>query len=322
MGACGSVGVPHDHHSWVQSAKDKRYENENEENRQYLERLFAGTKPLCDFSENLLDELYYKSKERKFTPGECVYSKGQVAHAFYIVMTGNVITDDSNGTIVSAGEMFGQMEIIENFKCLRTMRAGKKGCTLRQIRRVDFDAALEKKNSVLQTNVFKVLMETPVFSGLSERELMALKDQLHLKTFAPGEVIIKKGDTRVDEMYIIEDGAVIVTDFAGTIQSALDMSIFGLMNHGLGPKKTATLEKRGYFGEGFCLQDHCILFHSSLPRNLTPPPPPPPRNPPISHRRGGTVGRGHRCLGRGRQVAPTRSQCDGRTGWLLLPHSL
>ncbi|NDC43199.1 MAG: cyclic nucleotide-binding domain-containing protein [Chitinophagia bacterium] len=188
------------------------------------------TDPFNDLPEGLVDELYYKSELVEYKGRQSVYERRGIADAFYIVIKGSVLGDDG-AAASGVGVLFGHTEIVQENPRTRTMTAGRGGATLRRVFADDYRAAVEKRQALLQTNAYRVLQETPVFSGMTSRELMHLKDLVYVKSFAPREVIIQRGSTSADEMYIIESGAAIVSDYAdeSNQQSLISKATGGLI---------------------------------------------------------------------------------------------
>jgi CRP-like cAMP-binding protein len=218
---------------------------ELESQRRGFLKAIENIEPFNEMSDRLVDELFAKSVVLDFAPYATVYNQRDKATAIFILVKGAVTSAD--GVTSLANGVFGHVEVIEGFHRVKTMIAGRPGATLRKINADDLNAAIEKQTSVTATKAFRVLRETPVFSGMSERELLHLKDQLYSKTFEPGAVIIRKGDMNADEMYIIESGSAVVSDYSE--ETDLLQTVTGGLVATRAADKEIILKSRGYFGE-------------------------------------------------------------------------
>ena len=218
---------------------------ELESQRRGFLKAIENIEPFNEMSDRLVDELFAKSVVLDFAPYATVYNQRDKATAIFILVKGAVTSAD--GVTSLANGVFGHVEVIEGFHRVKTMIAGRPGATLRKINADDLNAAIEKQTSVTATKAFRVLRETPVFSGMSERELLHLKDQLYSKTFEPGAVIIRKGDMNADEMYIIESGSAVVSDYSE--ETDLLQTVTGGLVTTRAADKEIILKSRGYFGE-------------------------------------------------------------------------
>ena len=249
MGGCASSGsVTLAASAASRAAKADAREKERE--RERFQNLLGSIEPFSELSEGLIDELFYKSERVEVVAKQAVYKRKEAADALYMVLRGAVVSDD-NLDRVKADEVFGHYEIIEGVYRQKTMKAERGGATLRKVYGMDYSSAVDKRRALLQTNAYRVLCETPVFAGLSERELMHLKNLVLLKSCAPGEVIIQRGSTSADEMYIIESGSAVVSDYA---DASSDPTLLGLIPLTILPKEI-TLAAPGYFGEEALLCD-------------------------------------------------------------------
>jgi len=242
MGACTSRAIGSRKAPVLVNVDTKEMEAQR---RGFLKAL-ENIEPFNEMSDRLVDELFAKSVVLDFAPYATVYNQRDKATAIYIVVKGAVTSADG-ATSLEANNVFGYTEVVERFHRVKTMRAGRPGATLRKINADDFNAAIEKQSSVTATKAFRVLRETPVFSGMSERELLHLKDQLYTKTFEPGAVIIRKGDLNADEMYIIESGAAVVSDYSD--ETDLLQTVTAGLVAARAADKEIILKSRGYFGE-------------------------------------------------------------------------
>jgi len=197
-----------------------------------------------------------------------VYKKKEVPDGIYFVVLGSIVSDGGGDNVFKEGQVFGQSELLMPGMTRQFgMRASRGGATTRKVSMEDIYAALEKKDALLQTDAFRVLQQTPVFSGLGDRELLHLKELLFVRRFSPSETIITRGSTKSDEMYIIESGGVVVTDYADD----KDQSLFLKAASGILPAftvlpKEIIMESQGYFGEEALLVDTDNLEVGERPR--------------------------------------------------------
>ncbi len=82
-------------------------------------------------------------------------------------------------------------------------------------------------------NIFTILKQVPIFSDLSDRELVEIEKILHKRKYKEGEPVIRKGDPGLG-MYIIVKGSVDIIDkekkaSQKTLASLHDGSFFGDM---------------------------------------------------------------------------------------------
>ena len=266
MGGCASCGSQAKGGDFVENIR--RESRSNDRQRDLFHTALNLVEPFEEMSEGLCDELFYKSVLCHYKSGQMVYKKKAVPDGLYFVVLGSIVSDGGGDNVFKEGQVFGQSELLMPGMTRQFgMRASRGGATTRKVSMEDIYAALEKKDALLQTDAFRVLQQTPVFSGLGDRELLHLKELLFVRRFSPSETIITRGSTKSDEMFIIESGGVVVTDYADD----KDQSLFLKAASGILPAftvlpKEIRMESQGYFGEEALLVDTDNLEVGERPR--------------------------------------------------------
>ena len=149
-----------------------------------------------------------------------VVLQGEPGDSFYIIVSGKmrVVIEDTYGVertvaILSVGDCFGEIALLENIPRTATVMA-MTSASLLKLERRHFDrflAALpiEKNRITDQIRHGKLLMSIPLFSYLSPEQFSFLITRSSVELFAKGEVIFGQGDYG-DKMYIIKDGQVTI----------------------------------------------------------------------------------------------------------------
>jgi CRP-like cAMP-binding protein len=152
-----------------------------------------------------------------YVAGRKIILLGTVADSFYIILSGKtrVVITNTYGeerlvNVLSAGDCFGEIALIENVPCTATVIAASPLSLLKLERRHfdEFLAALplERKRITDLIRHGKLLMSIPLFTYLSPDQLSFLIEHCKVESFKKDEVIFRQGDPG-DKFYIIKEGA-------------------------------------------------------------------------------------------------------------------
>ena len=136
--------------------------------------------------------------------------------------------------MLSAGDCFGEIALIENIPRTATVIAASQVSLLKLERRHfdEFLAALpmERKRITDSIRHGKLLMSIPLFTYLSPDQLCYLIEHCVVESFKKDDVIFKQGD-RGDKFYIIKEGLVAISRIENdtlVLQKTLEKgSVFG-----------------------------------------------------------------------------------------------
>ncbi|KAL7532503.1 hypothetical protein ACHAXR_009650 [Thalassiosira sp. AJA248-18] len=150
--------------------------------------------------------------------GDVIISQGDDGDNFYIIDSGTVevfiqSSDTSERNLVKtceAGDAFGELAIMYNAP--RAASCISKGdVRLWALDRVSFNVILMKTTMAKRKSMTNILFKIPVFSQLTEYELLTIADTLQEETFKDKDIICNQGDTRCDRFYLVSEGTAVCT---------------------------------------------------------------------------------------------------------------
>ena len=175
----------------------------------------ANLPPQQQLMGTMAKTMYTTSTLRFFREKEVICTAKSTSDA-YVVLQGTVVQDPIKGqsmfTTLGINSIFGLSEMCRDTKMAATLRAGPAGCLLRVLRRLDYSRALDQRNFLVSQSAFKLLVASPICAGLTESDVLLLRESMTVKTFGPNEKIFTKHKQGPDEIYVVETGAVVVTD--------------------------------------------------------------------------------------------------------------
>ena len=184
--------------------------------------------------------------------GEVIINQGDKGDNFYCIEEGivNVFIDSHDIAggrklmkTCASGDSFGELALMYNAPRAATCIASG-NVRLWALDRVSFNLILRKTTIDKRKSMKDFLMKIPVFSQLTEYELLTIADTLQDGAFKDGTVICKQGD-RGDRFYVVHQGTAVCTKSE---------------NNGTGIE-VARLTTGSYFGE--------IALLTSKPRQAT-----------------------------------------------------
>jgi ATP-binding cassette subfamily B protein len=155
-----------------------------------------------------------------YTLGQAVVRAGEEADAFYIVYSGRarVIAVNATGEEVTVGTLsrglsFGEQGLLTRGPRRFTVRAASDLALLR-LNKTDFDALLEGHPNlrdyfdkyISDISIRNFLKLCTVFAPLAPQEIRNLLNSMQVKEYAPGEAIIREGESG-DAFYILRSGS-------------------------------------------------------------------------------------------------------------------
>ncbi|CAE7453119.1 ATPK2 [Symbiodinium natans] len=186
------------------------------------------------FDDDALRCLIEEMEVYEFQPGEKVVRQGDTDGThFYVVAQGDfyVIKDDSPSRYIGPGSSFGESVLLLHgersataWSPGRSRAYGMAGMQVRELLRQQYEqmrrAVVEAMDEVLNSNQCEILRGHLLFvraahvdslhmlrSGLNGFQLQSLYDQVEMKAFKPGDLILQEGDLP-DEVQILYSGEV------------------------------------------------------------------------------------------------------------------
>lgn len=153
-------------------------------------------------------------------PGVCVVKQGESGDKFYVVQEGTfdvvlngVVTSVAGrGSSIGPGQSFGELALIHDGPRHATLRVPKtqagKGSVVYSLTREGFRHIVARQQAAKVTQVKETLRKVKLLEGLSDTELSTVAASVKLVDFAPGTMVIRKGEPGL-EMYIIKEGDVV-----------------------------------------------------------------------------------------------------------------
>jgi cAMP-dependent protein kinase regulator len=183
--------------------------------------------------------------------GDVIIRQGDKGDNFYCVEDGTVNVfikprDGSSSQLVKVctrGDSFGELALMYNAPRAATCVASG-NVRLWALDRVSFNVILMKTTMEKHKNMKKFLLQIPLFSQLTEFELLTIADTLQDESFKDGTIICKEGDPG-DKFYVVHEGVASCTKIQSDGMS----------------KEVARLSSGSYFGE--------IALLTAKPRQAT-----------------------------------------------------
>lgn len=171
--------------------------------------------------------------------GDIIISQGDDGDNFYIIDSGAVdVFIDSSDTgernlvkNCEAGDAFGELAIMYNAPRAASCIA-KGDVRLWALDRVSFNVIMMKTTIAKRKRMTDILLKIPIFSQLTEYELLTIADTLQEESFADKAVICNQGD-RGDKFYLVNEGTAVCSIAQGDGTCV----------------EVARLTSRSYFGE-------------------------------------------------------------------------
>jgi cAMP-dependent protein kinase regulator len=148
--------------------------------------------------------------------GEVIINQGDEGDNFYCIEEGivNVFIDSCDIAegrklvkTCASGDSFGELALMYNAPRAATCIASG-NVRLWALDRVSFNVILRKTTIDKRKSMIDFLMKIPVFSQLTESELLTIADTLQDGAFKDGAVICKQGD-RGDRFYVVHQGTAV-----------------------------------------------------------------------------------------------------------------
>lgn len=240
MGACQ---FSQQSDGWVQWRTRKAYVKGLEEDQAAFVELLHDLPPFTEFMEEQLHTLLSQTRVKAFRPHSTIYDKDAEAEGIYIVQRGEVVVQaGADKDTLKAGAVLGLQEVMEGLPNMKTMHSSPLGCTLQRIHKNDVLAILATVREALRSDVCSVLLRTPIFSSLPERDIIFLSQHMASVPYPAGARIITKGDEGHD-MYVILHGSAVASDFDRPA------SVAHLLFGALVGSEVVQLSVPAYFGE-------------------------------------------------------------------------
>lgn len=206
-------------------------------------------------------------EKEKFKKDEIIINKGTPGDKFYIIVNGNISVTGAHGTkIFGAYDYFGEAALLNNE--LRTVDvSAKTDLTLYSIEKTRFlsfirNTSMEKTlNRLIKARsgeTWEILSSSRYLKHFTPTQRILFESILKEENYDSQTVLIKEG-TNPDKVYIIKEGAVIVTengesrailqkgDFVGHAKSSYDRKVFPYTYETAGPCKLYSISMKDFF---------------------------------------------------------------------------
>jgi cAMP-dependent protein kinase regulator len=224
----------------------------------------------------------------KKSDGEVIIKQGDKGDNFYCIEEGNVNvfieSHESTGgrnlvKTCARGDSFGELALMYNAPRAATCIASG-DVRLWALDRVSFNVILIRTTTDKRNRTKDFLMKIPIFSQLTELELLTIADALKDEAFSDGTVVCKQGD-QGDKLYVVHQGTAVCTksQHNGTSLEVARLSpgsYFGEIALLTSQPRQATVTA---FGDLKCLSvdrqtfDRCLGSLSDILMRSVPPPP-------------------------------------------------
>mmetsp|Transcript_36931 Transcript_36931/g.79753 ORF Transcript_36931/g.79753 Transcript_36931/m.79753 type:complete len:408 (-) Transcript_36931:238-1461(-) len=149
--------------------------------------------------------------------GDVIISQGDDGDNFYIIDNGlvNVFIESSDTgerklvKKYEAGDAFGELAIMYNSPRAASCIANG-NVRLWALDRVSFNVIMMKTTMAKRKHMTEILLKIPIFSQLTEYELLTIADTLQEETFKDKSVICNQGDGG-DKFYLVNEGTAVCT---------------------------------------------------------------------------------------------------------------
>ena len=225
-------------------------------------------KPLKLFSElnaPAIGRLIDVANLKELKGGETLFSEGDTADAFYIVVKGTLNLSSSVGfqKVFREGDFFGELAVLGDLKRTATMKT-KLGAQVLEFSKKGIEKAMAGSEelhiqimSFYESRLFlNVAARTPFFKGLSEDELKQIYDFFSSRTTDPNAVLFKQGDES-DNLIFIVRGMVDIFRDGAKIARLGPGQFLGEMGFIQNSSRTATVKADGKVE---LLQCHKLVF--------------------------------------------------------------
>jgi CRP-like cAMP-binding protein len=185
---------------------------------------FIGQLPLfAGLNEGHLALLCARFIIVNYQAGREIILQGTPGDSFYVVLSGKarVVVENESGmkrvvNVLSTGDCFGEIALIENVPRTATVKAVSPVSLLKLDRRhfEEFLAALPMEKMRITDTIRhgKLLMGIPLFSYLSPDQLKYLVGRCRVETFKKDDMLFRQDDVG-DKLYIIKEGSVAISRF-------------------------------------------------------------------------------------------------------------
>jgi len=235
--------------------KTKKHSNFTKEDVFFALRNFEVFK---DVETDDIEKILKTVQLRRFQPEEIIIKQGEEGDSIFLILEGSVkiIYETEIGKIVelaflSKGEFFGEMAFYGK-KIRQATVVSVDYTTLIEFNREKIEDLIKKSESIklalekyYKERILDVIIATsPLFSGVSYEVRQDLISRFKLRTFQPGDIIIKQNDPS-DAMYIIKSGKVrVIVEKDGELNEIALLNsgeFFGEIGLVTGQKRTASV---------------------------------------------------------------------------------
>jgi cGMP-dependent protein kinase len=231
-------------------AFEKKVYPKSDEAKQRIADATASSALFASLNDAQRDDVVAAMFDKDVAAGEAVITQGDVGDNFYVVETGTyAVTLKQKGAqkvaTYEAGSTFGELALMYNSPRAATVTCETAG-KLWALDQGTFRAILMSANQQMMESSASFLKSIPILSPLTDEQRDAIASILEEVTYAPGAVIVRKGDV-ADSLFVVKSGSVSAQAEDGKeIKKMQPGEVFGESAlEGVDAKRAATVVSEG-----------------------------------------------------------------------------
>jgi len=208
----------------MRSALSKEVEEGMEVDRESVKNKLGRMHIFSQLPAEDLDELFEKSTLQRFLTGTVVCREGEYGDTCYAILEGSVEVSINTAAyknltlaLLGEGNIFGEMAALSGYPRSATVTA-KENLYLLEIPAKELKDLMKHSSRFRETvegfyferAIRTYLRKVPFFASLDDAMLEKLEKGINLKSYNPGEIIIREGE-HGDSLYVIRTGFVKIT---------------------------------------------------------------------------------------------------------------
>jgi CRP-like cAMP-binding protein len=157
-------------------------------------------------------QLAEQMRRRELNDADEIMHQGDVGESMFVVEAGKcgVWIEDEFGlrevAVLTRGQFFGEQALVNNAPRTASVLATGDGCVCLELTRGRFEKSITE-------HIERLLSQVPLLTSLEPSKRSWLAKGMTLRTYLPGDTIIREGDSG-ESFYIIEQGECVVTSLS------------------------------------------------------------------------------------------------------------
>lgn len=154
-------------------------------------------------------QLAEQMRRRELSNGDELMHQGDLGESMFVIEAGEcgVWIEDETGlrevAVLTRGQFFGEQALVNNAPRTASVLAKGTGCVCLELTRGRFEKSITD-------HIERLLAQVPLLTSLDPSKRSWLAKGMNLRTYVPGDTIIREGDSG-ESFYIIEQGECVVT---------------------------------------------------------------------------------------------------------------